>query len=184
MAYDSLEKALDRIGQEKKDDFDGLCISDNLALLMENYPIIDQVFSEDHPYDQQVKEILQAGCQKLGLDAGKMEQELQAARECDGFLLSNDMSPTGRVMSFMCSKKLGPTAQGLYDALKLNQPLTDEQKLILEKICPKMGHPDWYEIIVEGIEEEIAAREQGYEQQSPASDGGSLPGMGRLPGDQ
>jgi len=161
MAYDSLEKALNRIGQEKKDDSDSLGISDDLALLMYEYPIIDKVFSEAHPYNQEVREILQSGSHKLGLDAGKMEQELQLVLEADvSFLLCNDMSPRGRVMTFMVSKKMGPKARDLYNSLNQKHALTDGQKLILQKICQKMGHEDWYEIILEDIEKEIAAREQ------------------------
>ncbi len=179
-----LQKLKDRKNEEQQNEGDCF-LSADLALLMHEVPLIEKVVCGDLPFTSEVKEILQEQCLKLGLDAGKMEQELQAAMECDGFLLSNDMSPTGRVMSFMYSKKLGPAARGLYNALKLNQALTDEQKTLLEKICIKMGQAGWFEAILGGIEEDQAARVQEHAQYSPATNDKLLPGQGlRIPGDQ
>ncbi len=179
-----LQKELQNLKNQKskQDEGEDLFLSNNLALLMYEAPLIEKVICDDLPYSSEVRSILQEQCYKLDLNPMAMEKELLQSAECEGFLFYNDMSPRGQLMTFMCSKELGPKAQGLYDALKLTQALTDDQKTLLQKICIKMGHPDWPELIIDDIEEEIAAREQGYEQQSPATGDRSLPG--RLPGDQ
>lgn len=174
MPYSNLEKALDRISQDKTGPGEDLMLSDDFALLLHEAPSIERVLTEDLPYTPEVKAILEEQCLKLNLDPMAMAAELHKALDADGFLISSDMSPRGRVMGFIYSQKMSPVGRGLYDALKLSQTLTDDQKRLLEKVCQKMGQPDWLEI----IEEETAAREQEYAQNSPATDDNPLASQG------
>lgn len=170
----SLQKDLQKLKQQKSEPHGDLLLSDDIALLMQESPLISQVIAGDQPYTSVIEEILREQAEKLGLDVAAMTAELQKALDCDGFLISSDMSPRGRVMSFIYSQRMGPATRGLYDALMLTQPLTDDQKLLLERVCQKMGQPDWPEI----IEEETAAREQEYAQNSPATDDNPLASQG------
>lgn len=131
---DSIERRLAEIANEDEEDPEIVLLTTDYSLL-ELYapPELREVMSGDMPYSPSVEAILEATCERLGLDCSSLSKEIQQTWNREGL----QTYQVYQLEAALEARHLGPRGQALQVWLSTGEP-NEEMEQLLRKVCSKI----------------------------------------------